>query len=1673
MKAFVLLFKIIPVTILFAFTQNQVTASSQTKPNEPGPWPSIQVNTYTGNLYYERSDLYIPAVGEIPLDIVFSYNSLKNRQDHGYGNGWSFNFGIWYNITGSVVTIYRGDGEEDEFTWNGASYDPPVGVYDVLTEYESGKYQLTTKYGIKYYFESPVHKQLTKIQDRNGNTTNISYTDGKPTTITDPSSRVLNLSWTDSHLSQITDPNTTPSRVINYLYDGSWNMYQVTRPLSNIFQYGYDLSGNMVTVIDPRSNVIYISYDANEAVANIGDIGQTFEYNNCNNTTTVSQVVSGIPCHTIYTFDLNGRVTGKHFPDGSDIYYTWDSENNMTTFINENGITTYYTWDLKGNRLSEFDCLGNTEYYSYDGTYNKVTGFTNKLGWSASYTYDGNGNLTDITDCQGNSESYNYDAYGNLINVIDKNGQWTNYYYDIYGNVTSVYYPLGITESSTYDQVGNRLTSTDKRGFTTTYTYDFLNRHTGTLDALGYTSSYSYDNNGNLVSETNPDSYSTTYGYDALNRLISKTDALGGITSYSRDEAGNTVSETNASGCTTIFTYNSRNWLTSTTDPLGALESYTYDPAGYMLSSTDKGGNTTNYQYDCLGRLTMTSRPDGSVETYAYNALGNKTLYSNNGNSITYDYDCLNRLIAIYYPLGYSELNSYDAVGNRTSFTDKNGNTTTYTYDYKGRILNATDPLSNTETYNYDGEGNKIGYTNKNGNQTIFSYDNAGRLASTSDAYLSTESYILDGVGNRLTVTDKRGYNTYYTYDALNRLISSTEPDGITTETYSYDAMGNIISITDKNGNTTINTYDCNNQKISTTDPLGWPEYFTYNPAGKMTGYTDKNGNTTSWDYSCCRLASITDPLGFSEDYTYDLAGNRLTTSDRNGHVTQYSYDNLNRLVTKTSPFLNLYQYSYDGNGNIVSKSDPNSDITDYTYNARNEIVTVSYPDASTVNYYYDNFGNLVQTTNTGGIGETTDYTYDALNRLITKTTDYGAFTKTISSTYDINGNRTSTTTGSGTINYEYDARNRVIQITDQNSQVTTFEYDGAGNQTSVNYPNGVTTTTQYDAINRAIDVTTADIPVASPVKIKKEDEPAISYEVLFNIDCAVTQILSPVSGPGLTNSEPFIIVLMNYGIAPVFNAVARYSIDGGPPVIQNVSQPLFPGNPVTFTFTQHADLSIPGHTYQLLACVIVTGDQNALNDCMMSVVVNEAPIVYQSFSYQYDAGGNIMSELHEDGSSIIFGYSQRNELISESFLPSGDYNHYTYTHTGKRASKDENGNLSSYTYNDDDVLIAAGDETFTADNNGNRITKDDLSGTTQYAYGFRNELELVTLPDLSFVEYKYDALGRQVRKDVFSAETNLLTDGYELFEEYDASGTSVRYYDPGLSIHEGGFTGYYHYNGFGSTTLQLDPSKAILATAEFDAFGNIRSSSGVWINDAYKFNQWNILQDIGLFGGGGGDFADPVTGERLGNPTQPQKGKTEVTGPESGKPETVTGGKKAEETVKAKCCGVKKFEVKWSKPSGWYLGQMLRLDVDIEFMDDDSHAPACCAYCQNVMTKFSVTAGPDKGWNGDTSPMHDDHYSRGVDYWFGVIGSDDTDGKQHHDDPGFKTNDSPGLPDLDPKSVVDYSFTAEQLVKEACGPPCPTGTVVAKRGPHTATVTGKEPRTFTGVPETLDKDVK
>ena len=149
----------------------------------------------------------------------------------------------------------------------------------------------------------------------------------------------------------------------------------------------------------------------------------------------------------------------------------------------------------------------------------------------------------------------------------------------------------------------------------------------------------------------------------------------------------------------------------------------------------------------------------------------------------------------------------------------------------------------------------------------------------------------------------------------------------------------------------------------------------------------------------------------------------------------------------------------------------------------------------------------------------------------------------------------------------------------------------------------------------------------------------------------------------------------------------------------------------------------------------------------------------------------------------------------------------------------------------------------------------------------------------------------------------------------------------------------------------------------------------------------------------------------------------------------------------KAKKAGVDSFKVTWSEnASTTATNARLRLDYKAKFKDDDEHDPALAEFRQNVMTKWEIKDGPNKGQKGDTSPMHDDNYSRADD----ILGRPKTD-------VNFESNDNPGLPSIDKDDDLDYAFTAEDMIIDTSQ----GNKVLEKVGPKTGTIKGKHPRKF------------
>lgn len=104
--------------------------------------------------------------------------------------------------------------------------------------------------------------------------------------------------------------------------------------------------------------------------------------------------------------------------------------------------------------------------------------------------------------------------------------------------------------------------------------------------------------------------------------------------------------------------------------------------------------------------------------------------------------------------------------------------------------------------------------------------------------------------------------------------------------------------------------------------------------------------------------------------------------------------------------------------------------------------------------------------------------------------------------------------------------------------------------------------------------------------------------------DLAVTAIVDPSTGSGLTSAENVTVTIKNIGDDPQSNFDVYFTLDGGAPVTETYSGTLNSGETVDHTFATTVDLSVPGD-YEIMACTDLAGDENPDNDCKTKTVSN------------------------------------------------------------------------------------------------------------------------------------------------------------------------------------------------------------------------------------------------------------------------------------------------------------------------------------------------------------------------------------------------------------------------------------------------------------------------------------
>jgi len=1026
-----------------AFGQTNIT-----KPTIEGA-NGVRVNSYTGALFYQRSDLFIPGRG-LSMDVMFSYNSAGRNRDWGYGRGWTFSYNMAYYSDSASIVVQQMDGRLNRYyEKTGGGYIRPAGVFDSLEQYQPGKFRLLMNDGSIYFFDNAAHKKLTKIQDRNNNSIALAYTDTLLTQITDPSGRNLQFTWTNGRMTKLTDPNIIPARQVLYEYDNQGNPIKVTDPLGNFMEYKYDDESKMTAVINQNGIPVNIEYNSLTAVRRLISCVSTITitYNYDLRRSYVVETVGGNEQITTYQYDAQGRLTNQ-FGNccGYDVKFEYDANNNVTKRTDANGNATTYTYDDKGNVLKEIDPNGNAEIYAYEPNFNFLKSLTDRNGNSTTHTFDAKGNLTQRSKPLGIVEAFTYDAFGNPLTFSDGRGNVTAYTYDVHGNLITIQDPENGTTTLVYDGVSNNTSITDPNNHTTNIQYDKLNREKKITNASSNFVEYTFDPVGNQTSFKDQNGHVKTFAYDGVNRLISTTDALNHTTTIAYDERGNVIGLKDANGHSTTFQYNELNRLTKKTNPVGDVTLYDYDGVGNLTAVSLPGGNSVSILYDKLNRIQTINDAFGVVAKYSYDKNSNKlTVSDGNDNTTKYAYDAIDRVIKTEDPSGKATLFAYDKNDNLTQVTDRKGNVSLFTYDHLDRRKTSKDPLNNITTFNYDPASNLVSLIDAKNNATLYGYDAIDRRITETYANGDQRAMAYDPVGNLIGRTEPNGYTITYTYDDANRLTSRNYPNG-TNETFTYDNIGQILTAVNPHATVSM----------------------TYDPADRLLSET-LNGKTTAYQYNTnTRKRLLTYPGGKQIEETYDQRGRLDRIHDMalpGTPLSAFEYDPGNRLLRKVFQNNTNTEYAYDLNSNVVQINHMLSSLVRYEYaydNNDNKLFEKNnYQPTKSNQYLYDVYNRLTRFkkgalsgVNIPAPSEDIQYNLDAVHNRQTVqatagTTTYttnnlnqytmlsGGVTATLN--YDNNGNLLS----DGAQSYTYDYENRLIAV--NNGTTGKYFYDALG----------------------------------------------------------------------------------------------------------------------------------------------------------------------------------------------------------------------------------------------------------------------------------------------------------------------------------------------------------------------------------------------------------------------------------------------------------------------------------------------------------------------------------------------------------------------------------------------------------------------------------------------------
>jgi len=1396
------------------------------------------VNTESGNFFHAFSDISIPG-RSYSLALARTYNSQNASTNSPFGYGWQFNAAMALTVTGTspnrVATITQEDSSQATFNEpaTGNTWAPSAPRFIATLTYNSGSstWTLVRQGRDTYTFNSS--GQLTIAADLNGYTTSYAYTSGNLTTITDPAGRTITLGWTGGHITSLTDANISPSRSVDYSYDGSGNLQDVTDVAGGDTHFGYDGSHRVTTMKDPVCQAIGAGcpgvqnhYDGSgrvdwqkdqlnrqTAFAYAGDPATAD-----GGTTTVTDPAGNATVDT-YEYGLRVQTTrGYGTAIAVTTKLTYDPRTLVpTAVVDPRGNATSLGYDSHGNLLTTTDPLGNMTTSTYNSLNEPLTSKDGN-GVTTTYTYDARGNrlsqsrpLVGPGQTQLTTNRYQDPSHpGDVTSMVDPDGKVWNYVYDQYGDRTQTIDPLGNQSTAVYNSIGWMTSSYTPKGaavptavasggLATTKGWSMAQRSDGSVWGWGYNVD-SESGNGNVTSPVLAPSEVCAAG-----QVSPCSQFLSGVTSIAAGGQHGIAAKSDGTAW---------DWGKNTVGQLGT-------------------GNLTNskvpIQPNGLTGIPVTSVAAGNEHSLALTGAGNVYSWGVNTHGELGDGTLVNRHapVEVCAP-GQSSpctqfLSNVTAVASHRSFSVAvrsdgsvvawglndhgqlgDGTTTTRSIPVQVCAVGQVSPCSQflggivavatgdsfSVALKSDGTVYAWG-ANDDGQLASGTYDTSSHTIPAAVPGLPSITQVAAGKQHVLAIAADGTVRSWGANSAAELGINTVDSTGCACRTTVQTVPGlfQAVSVAAGQESSLAVTVDgrswswggnsqgeLGNGSSGTNVlvPTSFSGVLGVPSATYQTQYGHDNfGNVTT----------VTDPLGHVTQRHYDADQNVDWAQDGNqsgSTKTQYTYDLANQKTVVTRADGTTLTTDYNLDGTVLDQKDGKSNaIQTYGYDALARVITATDALGNVTTYSYDGAGNRLTQQDPGGncsavpaTGCTTT-TYDAANQRTATSYSDGVTPNVTNLTYDGDGQRTGMTDGTGASSWVWDSLHRLSSYTNGNGAQVQYAYNLRDLPTTITYPGSNNVTRGYDAAGRW-----------TSVQDWLGNTTSFGYDPNSNL---TTQALP--TGTAMADSS-------TYDAADRLMATA--DVRGGSTTLFSASYTRDNANQLVSD--NSATASQGSYRYTPLNQVCYAGSANT--SACASPPSGAQPL-------GYDAADNLTQM-----GSTQQAFNAADELCwtaattSSCATPPTGATTYSYDTRGNRAQ----------------VVPPAGGSTTLAYDQANRLTSHTAAATTTYGY---------------------NGDGLRMSKSA-GTTTQYLWDGASLIKD----GSTAYVYGPGgvpLEQVSGTTVLWLHHDQLGSTRLITDSTGTTQATYTFDPYGNLAASTGT-VTNPFRFTGQYQDPESGLY---------------------------------------------------------------------------------------------------------------------------------------------------------------------------------------------------------------------------------